>query len=224
MKVLQRMVLGCTLLFAIPVTAEELKPTYWQDLVPQLTTVEDPFSALDNNQLYDLGTIARFRDAQKIKGFTPSKQSIAEIEALQGGLERAGIDVTALFLQRELITEQRQKMATLPNQKILNKTHRLAGFITPIEMQGNKVTQFFLVPTAGACIHTPPPQPNQIVLVDYPQGIELVSLQTPVWVEGGLYNQNVTADVNYSDGASKVDAVYQMSAENVENYQANSME
>ncbi|GAM70100.1 lipoprotein [Vibrio sp. JCM 19236] len=51
------------------------------------------------------------------------------------------------------------------------------------------MTKFFLVPTAGACIHTPPPPPNQIVLVDYPEGIELVSLATPVWVEGELFNQ-----------------------------------
>lgn len=86
-------------------------------------------------------------------------------------------------------------------------------------MEGTKVTKFFLVPTAGACIHTPPPPPNQIVLVEYPQGIELVSLATPVWVEGELFNQAVKQDVNYSDGASNVEAVYQINADLVENYE-----
>ncbi|MFA0698623.1 DUF3299 domain-containing protein, partial [Vibrio sp. 10N.222.49.C9] len=81
--------------------------------------------------------------------------------------------------------------------------------------------KFFLVPTAGACIHTPPPPPNQIVLVEYPEGIELVSLQTPVWVEGELFNEAAKANVNYSDGASNVETVYQMSAQEVELYQTN---
>ncbi|OBT12158.1 hypothetical protein A9264_03205 [Vibrio sp. UCD-FRSSP16_10] len=221
MKVLKRILLGCTLLLSVNVSAEDRKPTYWQDLVPQLETVQDPFAHLDNNQLYDLATIARFRDAQKIKGFKASAESLAEMKSIEASLVDAGIDVQDLFLQRDLITEQRRKLATLPNQKILNKAHRIPGFITPIEMDGNKVTKFFLVPTAGACIHTPPPPPNQIVLVDYPDGIELVSLQTPVWVEGDLFNQKVSADVNYSDGASNVEAVYQMSAGNVEQYQPN---
>ncbi len=221
MKLLKRILLGSALLFSLNVVAEEMEPTFWQDLLPQVDTVEDPFAALDSNQLYDLGTIARYRDAQKVEGFKPSEASQKEMAQLEENFAKSNIDVDALFVQREKIMQQRTKLATLPNQGVLNKPHRIPGFITPVEMEGTKVTKFFLVPTAGACIHTPPPPPNQIVLVEYPEGIELVSLQTPVWVEGELFNEATAADVNYSDGASNVETVYQMSAQEVELYQMN---
>lgn len=86
-------------------------------------------------------------------------------------------------------------------------------------MDGTKVTKFFLVPSAGACIHTPPPPANQLVLIDYPQGIELVSLMTPVWVEGQLTGHQSKENVNYSDGAANVQSVYAMKADGIEQYQ-----
>lgn len=42
----------------------------------------------------------------------------------------------------------------------------LSGYIVPIELgEGRTVQRFFLVPYYGACIHYPPPPPNQIVYV-----------------------------------------------------------
>ncbi|GEM80657.1 DUF3299 domain-containing protein [Vibrio superstes] len=219
MKFLKQVLLGCTLLCSLNAVAGD-DVTFWQELIPQIQTVEDPFAALDSNQLYDLGTIARFREATKIDGFTPSQESVSEVKALEGKLQKQGVNVEQLFVARETIMEQRTQMATLPNSNVLNKKHKIPGFITPLEMEGTLVTKFFLVPTAGACIHTPPPPPNQIILVDYPQGIELVSLATPIWVEGELTDGKVTEDVNYADGAANVEAVYQLSADDVELYQA----
>ena len=64
---------------------------------------------------------------------------------------------------------------------------RLPGFVVPLEFDENQViTQFFLVPYFGACLHMPPPPPNQIVLVDSPQGLTLDELYTPLWISGAL--------------------------------------
>ncbi|MFA0725091.1 DUF3299 domain-containing protein, partial [Vibrio sp. 10N.222.49.E5] len=63
---------------------------------------------------------------------------------------------------------------------------KLAGFLVPLEMEGLIGKQFILVPTAGACIHTPPPPVNQTILVEFPEGHELQSLYTPVWVTGNI--------------------------------------
>lgn len=191
MKLWKRFMLGSALLFSLGTTvnAQEMKPTYWQDLVPQVERVADPFAALDSNQLYDLGTIARYEASLNEPGFKPSEEAKKNIAEIRANLKKQGIDVDHLFSMREQIKQQRMASATQPNKAILDKKHRIPGFITPVEMEGTKVTKFFLVPTAGACIHTPPPPPNQIVLVDYPEGIELVSLATPVWVEGELFNQ-----------------------------------
>ena len=65
------------------------------------------------------------------------------------------------------------------------KAIRLPGFVVPIEHNDDQtITQFFLVPYFGACIHMPPPPPNQIVLVNYPQGVKFNSIYEPIWVSG----------------------------------------
>ena len=64
---------------------------------------------------------------------------------------------------------------------------RIPGFIVPLEFDDEQtVTQFFLVPYFGACLHMPPPPPNQIILVDYPDGIKLEELYTPFWISGEM--------------------------------------
>jgi len=73
----------------------------------------------------------------------------------------------------------------------------LPGFVVPIEYDDEqRVTEFFLVPFFGACIHTPPPPPNQIVYVSYPAGLELPSIFDPFYVEGRL-----TASITDNDTA-----------------------
>ena len=39
----------------------------------------------------------------------------------------------------------------------------LSGFVVPLDTSGGTMTAFLLVPYYGACIHMPPPPPNQIV-------------------------------------------------------------
>lgn len=64
---------------------------------------------------------------------------------------------------------------------------RLPGFIVPVEMnEKQQVTEFFLVPYFGACIHYPPPPPNQIIYVTVKDGLSLNDIQQPYWVEGKL--------------------------------------
>ncbi len=64
---------------------------------------------------------------------------------------------------------------------------RLPGFIVPLEFgEDEKVTKFFLVPYFGACLHMPPPPPNQIVYAEYADGLELASIYNPFWLEGKL--------------------------------------
>lgn len=206
-------------LFGFTCIIHAAEVVHWDRLRPVIALVDDPFISLDQNQLFDLATIARFKEASKQEGFLASKKAIEEIRETQQRLSDQGVDVGHLFEMREIILQQRKELSTKPNIEVLNKMSRIPGFITPVEFNGTKVTKFFLVPTTGACIHTPPPPPNQIVFVDYPSGFELVSLATPVWVEGKLINQSVTADVDYADGTTGVEAVYSLEAKVVDIYQ-----
>jgi hypothetical protein len=64
---------------------------------------------------------------------------------------------------------------------------KIAGYIVPIEYNDKQViTEFFLVPYCGACIHVPPPPPNQIIYVKHPKGFQLQELYMPFWVEGTI--------------------------------------
>ncbi|GIZ10616.1 DUF3299 domain-containing protein [Pseudomonas sp. NCCP-436] len=91
------------------------------------------------------------------------------------------------------------------------KAVRLGGYPVPLESdaQGNS-TLFFLVPYPGACIHVPPPPPNQLVLVHYPSGLRLDDIYAPLWVSGKLRVESVSnelADAAYAMDAREVRAV-----------------
>ncbi|NVK31440.1 MAG: DUF3299 domain-containing protein [Gammaproteobacteria bacterium] len=69
---------------------------------------------------------------------------------------------------------------------------KLPGFIAPIDTDGEgQVRQFAIVPYQGACIHTPPPPPNQMVYVpdtgeQYAMKMEDDSVYIPYWFTGRL--------------------------------------
>jgi hypothetical protein len=73
------------------------------------------------------------------------------------------------------------------NADLDQHTIKLPGFPVPMDRdaKGN-VTQFFLVPYFGACIHVPPPPPNQIVYVVMKQPFPLKSMWDPIWVTGRI--------------------------------------
>ena len=79
---------------------------------------------------------------------------------------------------------------------------RLPGFVVPLEKNPDQsVTSFFLVPYFGACLHVPPPPPNQIIYVDFPIGFEQTALDNAYWLYGTLSTrliQNEVATSAYS--------------------------
>lgn len=63
---------------------------------------------------------------------------------------------------------------------------RIPGFALPLERQGEKVTEFLLVPYFGACIHTPPPPANQIIHAKSARPLAGVRMMQPIWTYGTL--------------------------------------
>ena len=67
------------------------------------------------------------------------------------------------------------------------RTIKIPGFIVPLESdEGGLLNEFFLVPYFGACIHVPPPPPNQIVYVTLEDPFNLDTMWEPYWIEGTL--------------------------------------
>jgi hypothetical protein len=65
-------------------------------------------------------------------------------------------------------------------------TVRVPGFMVPLEDDADAVTEFLLVPYSMACIHVPPPPPNQMVLVKMAGAKKQKVMWAPVWVQGQL--------------------------------------
>ncbi|KXO12117.1 DUF3299 domain-containing protein [Marinobacter excellens] len=80
-----------------------------------------------------------------------------------------------------------------------NVEGRIPGFVVPLKVTNDmRILEFFLVPYYGACIHVPPPPPNQIIHVKYEEGFTLRALYDPVWIEGELVIERTENDLGTS--------------------------
>lgn len=68
------------------------------------------------------------------------------------------------------------------------KEVRVPGYIVPLDDDSRGLTEFLLVPYAGACVHTPPPPPNQMVYVKMLRGEKAnFGLMDGVWITGKIF-------------------------------------
>ncbi|MFV0448608.1 MAG: DUF3299 domain-containing protein [Vibrio sp.] len=74
-------------------------------------------------------------------------------------------------------------------------TVKIPGFVIPLEGDEDTVTEFLLVPYFGACIHVPPPPPNQIIYVKFPQGAPIQQLWDVVYVIGTLKTESMSVEL-----------------------------
>jgi uncharacterized protein len=105
----------------------------------------------------------------------------------------------------------RQTGSVAVNRKLAETLVKVPGFIVPVVVDDNGVvSEFFLVPYFGACIHVPPPPPNQIVYVKLSGGVGLGSMEDAYWVTGTLHAQ--------LSGNSLAKAAYTLDASRIERY------
>ena len=201
---------------AIPV--EAIVEIGWDDLKTQ-EPFDDPFAALTPDQLSYLSMVYRYRAMRTNLGYLPDTSKASLDEAL-AKLTRAGVNVDEMLAQREGVAKIRQQRAVATNTALNNKDIRIPGYLLPLEYADNKkITEFLLVPFFGACIHTPPPPPNQIIQVEFEQGFKSAGLFQPVMVEGKLHSRQGTASLSYMDGVTEIPVSYVISAREVKLYQ-----
>jgi len=97
---------------------------------------------------------------------------------------------------------QQALTSTQVKSVVNNAPIKIPAFIVPLEFDDKQnVTQFFMVPFFGACLHLPPPPPNQTIYVNYPKGLKLESLYDAYWISGIIKTslvENDTAIAAYS--------------------------
>jgi uncharacterized protein len=137
-----------------------------------------------------------------------------DVAAALAEIERALAARQPVTLDWKTMAALNYKTGQMPETlKKLNGTQvRVPGFMVPLEDWEQQVTEFILVPYFGACIHVPPPPPNQMahVLMTRNRKIE-VNLWDPVWVVGTLKIENVESPYGVVG--------YQVSAERIQPYE-----
>jgi uncharacterized protein len=77
---------------------------------------------------------------------------------------------------------------------------RIEGYPVPLEDEMKDASEFLLVSSSGACIHTPPPPPNQIIHIKMPANKRAkVEIGKLYWVTGRM--QILTVKSPYGDVA-----------------------
>ena len=197
---------------------EAARQVTWDDLAIRLSAAENPFAKLAIDQLEALGDVAGYRE-RRARGGTLTEQDLAFERKAVDKLKSDGIDIEGLLTKRDEIAAKKIKLASAVNPALDGKVVKLPGYVLPIEFSGKKVTEFLLVPWVGACIHTPPPPPNQIVRVKSDKPIEIEGMFDAVWVTGKMAAGVNRQSVFITDGTTDIDVGYSMRATNIERYQ-----
>ncbi|MFT4990240.1 MAG: hypothetical protein ACI88C_000104 [Acidimicrobiales bacterium] len=117
---------------------------------------------------------------------------IARFEERLDAIEPGSEEIDALYAEMQAEYDPEAVDPALAGKKV-----RLAGFVAPLTYDDDVVTEFLLVPTFGACIHVPPPPPNQTVMVtvDRDNGLTVDESWGAVWVEGTMVIESGSSDL-----------------------------
>lgn len=119
-----------------------------------------------------------------------------------GASETKDLEVILGIIEHgQLATGFEQALSGAVTTEYDGKRVRIPGFMVPLSFEGSTVREFLLVPYIGACIHVPPPPPNQIVMVTAEEPYEITGYFDAVYVEGTMATEGVStelASVGYS--------------------------
>jgi hypothetical protein len=96
------------------------------------------------------------------------------------------------------------------NPALSRQRIRLAGFVIPLERQGDAVSELLLLPYFGACIHVPPPPANQVIHVILSHPDRDMHMMDAFWISGTLTLQRGDSSLGFYG--------YQLHAEAIEAY------
>ena len=78
----------------------------------------------------------------------------------------------------------------------------LPGYMVPLVYEGTDVFEFLLVPSAGQCIHVPPPPVNQTIFIKLDEPTRMRTYGEPVIVQGQLSTTGAVTE--YTDTGYRI--------------------
>ncbi len=217
--------LGCLLAVYVAASlpalalASSARTLAWEDLAPPEPDLRAPFSHLEHQQFADLYEIYKLEEWRKLGNDADDSGLAKQIEELTASLKAAKIDVPDLLQKLRDSMAEYERYNAMPVSELNGQVIRLPGYVLPLEFGGEAVSEFFLVPSVGACIHTPAPPANQIVLVKLNQTYKMKALYDAVWVTGKLKVVQIKRALGYRDGAGSVASTYELEGTRIVPYQ-----
>jgi len=195
-----------------PALAGAPRTLVWEDLAPSMDDLSKRFDHLTDEQLGTLNEIYSLKEWRQVVGdkVVVSDDVKGEIAALEKKLQAQNLDVRDLVIKFEAAMSEYNRRSNQPVRALDDKDVRIPGYVLPLEFDGTAVSEFFLVPYVGACIHTPPPAANQIVLVKLNQTYKPDGLYEPVWVTGKMKIVKSQHELGYRDGVGSVTSTYRL--------------
>jgi hypothetical protein len=141
------------------------------------------------------------------------------VDANREKFAKQGVDIDALYERYLDWVGEIERRGTLTEKKLDGKQVAIAGYLLPLDFNPGGTTEFLLVPYFGACIHEPPPPPNQIVYVKSSAPFALTSLFEGVMITGTMRVQSEKKDLSFVDGSSEVASGYVLEGDSIEPYQ-----
>ena len=200
-----------------PSMANTFQDIGWRDLTIPIEPTDDPFFSLPFEQKRNVETLINL-ERKKERGELLSEAERAEEATAISALLKDGISAEDILRKNSFFLEKLKLQRNSVRSEWNNQQVRIPGYILPLEFDGTHVTEFLLVPYVGACIHVPPPPPNQIIHVTTTNGYEAGGLFDPVWVEGTIEIESIKRSLYLKDGSADIEVSYSIWADSVELY------
>ena len=207
--------LMCLFFFARPALA--LEPIDWEQLVPPLDELQNPYLRLSDDQQQSLYDLWLARETEAAGYGDEDLESLRDTAVAH--LAKGGLDADQVLEELDNFVAAANANNSKLVEALNNKNVKIAGYVLPTEFSGDLVIEFLLVPYVGACIHTPPPPANQMIHVEVEEGFITEGMFAPVWVTGKIRTELSTQSIFLVDGSADVDAGYQIKASDIEPYE-----
>ena len=181
----------------------------WPDLLPNLPPLHDPLGALTFDQRIELETVLWVRQLNDEER-KARPEVIEEAKIYEQNLARSGLVVDTFVSEYEVFDQKLQKRGKLVRTDLSDKLVQIDGYLLPLEFSQDGVTDFLLVPYVGACIHVPPPPPNQIALLTLKEKLLVSDVFVPVRVTGVLRTKSSSAKLYLVDGEADISLGYRI--------------
>jgi hypothetical protein len=186
----------------------------WATLRPDVPEEDDSFAALPEDLLEALRGLVKSR-VLEARGF-PVTDGVRQQRAEWARLFAAyGVAVDELLARRDAIVAARRAAAEAGMPALDGTAVQLRGYLVPVATQGDRVTEFLLVPDVGACSHAQPPPPNQVVRLRVEPALPAPGLYAPAVVSGTLRLRLETKPVYLLDGERDIGSHYAIDAATV---------